>query len=102
MLEQLLTMATGMNNRFPEGNQPYEIMTRLLEECGEVAAEVNHLENSGTKTLRHGVASKTDLAGEIRDALNALMQLTLYYHVETEVEQAVATSIRRLQEEGCL
>lgn len=38
MLEQLLIMAKGMNNRFPEGNKPYEIMTRLLED--EVAQSV--------------------------------------------------------------
>ena len=100
MLEKLLTMAQGMNNRFPNGNKPYEIMTRLLEECGEIASEVNHLENSGTKVLRHGEASKEDLAGEIKDALNALMQLTIYYNVEKEVEQSVEKSIQRLTAEG--
>lgn len=68
MLQELLTMANGMNSR--------------------------------TKVLRHGEASKEDLAGEIRDALNALMQLTIYYHVEKEVEQAVVKSIQRLTGEG--
>lgn len=34
-----LRLASGMNARFPEGNEPYQIMTRLLEECGEVAKE---------------------------------------------------------------
>lgn len=100
MLDRLITLANGMNHRFPEGNHPYEIMTRLLEECGEVASEVNHFENSGTKALRHGEASKENLAGEIRDVLNALMQLTLYYDVQEEVEQAVETSIQQLAEEG--
>ena len=33
MWDNVLTMAKGMNNRFPDGNSPYEIMTRLLEEC---------------------------------------------------------------------
>lgn len=102
MLEELLTMANGMNKRFPDGNKPYEIMTRLLEECGEIASEVNHLENSGTKVFRHGEASKEDLAGEIKDALNALMQLTIYYHVEEEVERSVEKAIQRLTGEGCI
>ena len=100
MLDKLLTMSKGMNARFPQGNTPYQIVTRLLEECGEVASEVNHFEHSGTKALRHGEPSKEKLAGEIRDALNVLMQLTIYYGVEEALEQAVFESIGRLTEEG--
>ena len=37
-----------MNKRFPEGNQAYQIVTRVLEECGEVAKEVKEkLEAAG-------------------------------------------------------
>lgn len=99
-MERLIKLAHGMNSRFPEGNDAYQIMTRLLEECGEVAKEVNHFENSGTKSLRHGEPSKEKLAGEIRDALNGLMQLTIYYGVEEELSQAVEKSINRLTMEG--
>ena len=102
MFAELITMAKGMNSRFSEGNKPYEIMTRLLEECGEVAQEVNHFENSGTKSLRHGEPSKEKLAGEIRDVLNALMQLTVYYQVEGELEEAVNKAIESLMSEGCI
>ena len=97
---RLLLMARGMNNRFPEGNDAYQIMTRLLEECGEVAKEVNHFENSGTKSLRHGEPSKEKLAGEIKDALNALMQLTIYSGVEEELTEAVEKAINNLTLEG--
>ena len=93
-------MARGMNSRFPKGDEPYQIMTRLLEECGEVAKEVNHFENSGTKSLRHGEPSKEKLAAEIKDTLNALMQLTIYYGVEEELSQAVEKSIHSLTSEG--
>lgn len=95
-----MILAEGMNRRFPEGNEPYQIMTRLLEECGEVAKEVNHFENSGTKALRHGAPSKEKLAGEVKDVINALMQLVLYYGVEDELAQAVRKSIAQLTEEG--
>ena len=98
----LLQLAQGMNARFPEGNEPYQIMTRLLEECGEVVKEVHRFEKSGTKVIRHGAGSKEDLAGEVKDALNALMQLVLYYGIEAEVLQTVKDSIIRLQEEGYL
>jgi len=100
MLKSLKTLAEGMNKRFPEGNYSYQIVTRLLEECGEVAKEVNRFENSGTKVLRHGQGSKEDLASEIKDVMNALMQLALYYDVVNEVEEAVKKSINQLTEEG--
>ena len=102
MFDKALIMAKGMNSRFPAGNSPYEIMTRLLEECGEVASEVNHFENSGTKCLRNGEPSKEKLAGEVRDVLNAVMQLIIYYDIEKEVKQAIETSIERLTAEGYL
>lgn len=100
MQNQYITLAQGMTKRFPNGNEPYQIMTRLLEECGEVAKEVNHFENSGTKALRHGEPSKEKLAGEVKDVLNALMQLVLYYGIEKELEAAVSKSIGQLTEEG--
>lgn len=100
MLNELKTLAEGMNKRFPEGNQAYQITTRLLEECGEVAKEVNRFENSGTKTLRHGKGSKEDLASEIKDAMNALMQLALFYDAVDEVEEMIQKSIAQLRGEG--
>ena len=100
MLDKTLIMAKGMNRRFPDGNSPYQIMTRLLEECGEVAAEVNHFENSGTKRLRNGEPSKEKLAGEVRDVLNAVMQLVIYYDIQDEVNEAIETSISQLTSEG--
>lgn len=100
MQNQYIVLAQGMTKRFPNGNEPYQIMTRLLEECGEVAKEVNHFENSGTKALRHGEPSKEKLAGEVKDVLNALMQLVLYYNIEDELDEAVRKSIGQLKEEG--
>lgn len=93
-------MARGMNRRFPDGNSPYQIMTRLLEECGEVASEVNHFENSGTKQMRNGEPSKEKLAGEVQDVLNAVMQLVLYYDINDEVNEAIEMSVNRLISEG--
>ena len=100
MLERMIILAQGMNKRFPKGNVPYEITTRILEECGEVASEVNHFESSGTKNQRHGEPSKEKLASEIKDAMNALMQLTLYYGVEKELNDAIEKSIQSLSREG--
>ena len=53
-MEKLKQLAMGMNHRFPEGNDAFQITTRLLEECGEVAKEVNRLE----KKRNEGTASR--------------------------------------------
>jgi len=41
-MEKFLKMVEASNKRFPDGVYPYQMATRLLEECGEVAAEINH------------------------------------------------------------
>lgn len=99
-MENLKKLAEGMNHRFPEGNEAFQITTRILEECGEVAKEVNRLKKSGTKVFRHGNGTKEDLAGEIKDAMNALMQLAIYYDAVDLVQESIAKSIEQLKSEG--
>lgn len=101
-MERLYEMARGTNRRFPEGNQPFQIMTRLLEECGEVASVVNHFENTGIKKQKHGEPDKEALAGEVRQVLQSVTQLILYYGIENELEDAVTASMEQMKEEGLL
>jgi NTP pyrophosphatase (non-canonical NTP hydrolase) len=49
MIEKLLAISHGLIRRFPDGNNPYQMMTRVLEESGELAQEVSHFEGSGVK-----------------------------------------------------
>ncbi len=101
-MEKLYLLAKGYTNRFPNGNQPYQITTRLLEECGEVASEVNHFEKSGIKTQKHGAPSKQHLADEIKQAVNALIQLAVYYNVEEELEKSIDVSLEKMKNEGLI
>lgn len=101
-MEKLYLLAKGYTNRFPGGNEPYQITTRLLEECGEVASEVNHFEKSGIKSLKHGEPSKQHLADEIKQAANALMQLAIYYNVEEELEKSIDASLEKMKNEGLI
>lgn len=78
------------------------ITTRVLEECGEVASEVNHFEKSGIKSLKHGEPSKQHLADEIKQAINALVQLAVYYNVETEFEESIDRSLAKMKNENLL
>lgn len=43
---QLYAAVDGYYARYPEGNTPFEIMTRLCEEAGELASAVSHFEGS--------------------------------------------------------
>lgn len=98
-MDKLYQMVQGYFKRFPEGVEPYQMVTRLLEECGEVASEVNHFEGSGIKRQKHGEPSKEALAGEIKQALAALMQIAVYYSIEEELEQSIEASLKRMKEE---
>lgn len=101
-MDKLYQLAKGYTNRFPNGNNPYQIATRVLEECGEVASEVNHFEKSGIKAQKHGEPSKQHLADEIKQAVNALIQLAVYYNVESELEASIDRSLEKMKKEGLL
>ena len=101
-MQKLYQLAKGYTNRFPDGNTPYQLATRILEECGEVASEINHFENSGIKMQKHGEPSKQHMADEIKQAINALIQLAVYYNVEEELEASIDRSLKKMQNEGLL
>ena len=101
-MEKLYQLAKGYTNRFPAGNTPYQIAARILEECGEVASEINHFEKSGIKMQKHGEPSKQHMADEIKQAVNALIQLAVYYNVENELEASIDRSLKKMQDEGLL
>ncbi|WBW96313.1 hypothetical protein [Oceanirhabdus sp. W0125-5] len=98
-MDKLYKMVEGYYKRFPEGVEPFQMVTRLLEECGEVASEVNHFEDSGIKRQKHGEPSKEALAVELKQAMVALMQIAVYYSVEEELEKSIDASLKRMKEE---
>lgn len=100
MLETLLTIAKGQNHRFPAGNHPFQIMTRLLEEAGELAQKVNHFEDTGVKRAKYGEPDRSALAKEVRDVLLCALQAAIYYGVEPELEAHLETAYTRLKAEG--
>ena len=94
-MDKLFELARLYTQQFPRGNDPYQIVSRILEECGEVAAEVNHFEKSGVKAEKMGEPKKENMAGEIKQAINALIQLAQYYDVEQELQDSIDASIER-------
>ena len=101
-MERFYKMVEASNKRFPNGVQPFQMATRLLEECGEIAAEINIWENSGIKRQKHGDPKKEDIANEIRQAMVELVKIAHYYHVEEELESSIQTSLARSKAEGLI
>ena len=101
-MERFYKMVEASNKRFPEGVEPFQMATRLLEECGEIAAEINLWEDSGVKRQKHGEPKKENIANEIRQAMVELVKIARYYHVETELETSIRCSLKRSKLEGLI
>ncbi len=101
-LDKLYAVTLGLNRRFPNGNDPFQMMTRLLEESGELAKDVNHFEDTGIKREKYGPPDKSHLAKEVMDVLRCALQVAIYYGVETELETHIQNSYQRLKNEGYL
>ena len=99
-MEKLYMLAEGLLKRFPGGRDPYQMATRLAEECGEVASEISHWENSGVKRQKYGEPSKESLAAEIKNVLSAAITIAIYYGVQDELQQSIDSSLSRLKNEG--
>jgi NTP pyrophosphatase (non-canonical NTP hydrolase) len=96
-VDKLWAVTKNLTARFPNGNQPFMIVTRLAEECGELAAEVNHWEGTGVKHQKHGEPNREHLAKEIYDVIRSALQIAQYYGVEGEVEAYVNKAYERTQ-----
>lgn len=99
-MERFYQMAEAQNKHFPKGVEPFQMTTRLLEECGEVASEINLWEDSGLKRQKHGDPKKEDLAGEIRQAMLELVKIAMYYHVEKELDESIEQALARAKAAG--
>ena len=96
MLEKLFVITEDLMHRFPDGNNPFQIMTRLLEEGGERAEQVNHFEGSGVKREKPGEPDKEKMAKEVKDVIRGTLQIALYYGIEAEVEASFEESYKSI------
>ena len=100
MLDKLYKIVEGLNHRFPDGDDPFMMVTRLAEECGEIATEVNHFERKGVKAEKLGLPNKKKFAKELQDGMRVILQLSLYYDLRTELEASIDEYYQRVVEEG--
>jgi len=76
--EKLLAATQGLNRRFTDGDDPFKIVARLLEESGELAKEVNHFEGTGIKREKYGPPDREHLAKEIMDVMRCALQVAVH------------------------
>ncbi|MFH2062767.1 MAG: MazG nucleotide pyrophosphohydrolase domain-containing protein [bacterium] len=100
MLDKVIKINAGLDKKFPNGKDPFQIITRLVEECGELASEVNHFENTGVKKDKHGEPDKKKLAKEIQDVLRSALQICAYYKADKELEESINNSLEKLKRDG--
>jgi NTP pyrophosphatase (non-canonical NTP hydrolase) len=102
VFDTIKTINQGFARKFPPGNEPYQIMTRLLEEGGELAQQVNHFENSGVKRKKHGQPDRAKLADEVKGVLITVFQLVEYYELQAELQASLEYTQDRLRNDGFL
>src|ERR1700730_18381629 len=101
-LTKLYWSVDALNKRFPNGYEPFQMITRLCEEAGELAKEVNHFEGSGIKRQKMGEPDRAHLTKEVFDVLRAALCIARYYSIEPELYELIDTNIQRCREEGLL
>lgn len=98
----LLDIADVQTRRFPRHNGPFERVTRLAEEVGELAQQVNHAEDTGVKTGKHGPFQPENLAAEITDVLLVVTGIATHYELVDHVRATVVARHSRNLERGDL
>ncbi len=96
-LDKIYRISELLTKRFGESS-PFMIMTRLTEEMGEVAEQVNHLESVGIKNKKLGEPSKENLAKEAQDVIRVILQLVEKYEIKEEFEKSIDESLQKLEE----
>lgn len=88
---QIIAVNVGRDKKFGNTN-PFQRITRLAEETGELAGEVNHFENQGVKGDKHGEPSKDHLAREVFDVVAAAFSLAQHYRCLPELYKQIQTT----------
>ncbi|MEM7336956.1 MAG: MazG nucleotide pyrophosphohydrolase domain-containing protein [Chloroflexota bacterium] len=101
-MKRIYKINEGLDKLFPDGRDPFQMITRLAEECGELAAEVNHFEDSGVKRQKHGEPDPKKMAKEIQDVIRCALRIATYYNLEAEVEKSIDASLQKLMDEGVI
>ena len=95
--EELTEIVKYLDERFPNGNEIFQRVSRLAEETGELAQMVNHMEGMGIKHEKHGTPDKEKLAKEVQDVIRAALGIAKHYEIEGLLEQSIHMAYKKSQ-----
>ena len=93
--EKLELINADLDRLFPNGRDPFQMMTRLLEEAGELAEQVHIFEGSGAKPKKHSKPNPKKMAKEIQDVIGCALQVAQHYDIMPEVKEAIEQRFAR-------
>jgi NTP pyrophosphatase (non-canonical NTP hydrolase) len=102
VLDRLHLIVLASQRRFPAGTDPYVIVTRLAEECGELAREVQHREGLGLKREKHGEPSDANTVKEVRQVMQCALEIALHYGLADELAASIEAGVERARADGLL
>lgn len=97
---QLTELVAALDRRFPNHNGPFERISRLAEETGELAGAVNHAEGMGVKNEKHGAPDLSNLVKEVEDVLRSAVGIAHHYGVLERVRDSIAHHNASYREQG--
>ena len=98
--KKLAEIVRGLNDKFPDGNQPFQLVTRLCEEAGELAKEVNHFEKSGIKVKKYGQPDPQNLANEVQHVIRSALAIAQYYKIGEYLDKSIDATYQKLVSDG--
>ena len=96
----LAELVAALDRRFPDHNGPFERVSRLSEESGELAGAVNHAEGMGVKNQKHGEPDLGNLVKEVEDVMRSAVGIAHHYGVLDRVRESIAHHHNSYREQG--
>lgn len=89
LLTKVQQVAKAQTKRFPNGNEPFKIGCRILEEAGETIQQLNHYERWGVSTSEKSKEGKENIVKETYQVFIALSQLMQYFDLSIDLENHI-------------
>ncbi|MBD3243354.1 MAG: hypothetical protein GF331_22380 [Chitinivibrionales bacterium] len=102
MVQKLYKICEALEVRFPGMSDPFRILARLMEECGELADQVHIREGVGRKREMHGSPDDDHLAKELQDIMTAVLDMARHYGIEETLKAKIDAGYRRAVGEGLI
>ena len=99
--DTLWLTADGYQQHYPKGHPPFERMTRLCEEAGERAREVNHGEETGRRKEAQTRSCRQESVSQRRTGCHrSALSMARSYEVEQALRHLIDQSYHTKIDEG--